>query len=362
MRKPYYRKSRKGWYIQVADGDGKYKERFLAKEQDEAFTMWHQMQAMSKRLDQPDQMLVSDVISLFCDDLDNRQKLGQIAAATVQHTKDRLSFFITDGNGTQSVSEFRPYHVTDWLATKDTWNATTRYHAAAAIKAAFRWATLQGRIQSNPVRSLSVGKGEGRDFVIKIDTYQKLLDGASDPKFRRKHVLAFRLILMALRLSGCRPSEIANLRIEHIHGDRWLLPHHKTRRKTKRPRVVYPCACLETLVRIVTHGRSSGPVFMASPTESWTYSKMRRRFERLKKRVKVDPKCVLYSFRHSSMTDSIMAGVDVATVAELHGTSIRMIEAHYGHLAKHHEYMKKASDRVQEARLRSSLPPSDKGG
>ncbi|HOB65815.1 tyrosine-type recombinase/integrase [Ottowia sp.] len=40
----------------------------------------------------------------------------------------------------------------------------------------------------------------------------------------------------------------------------------------------------------------------------------------------------LYTLRHSVITDLVVAGVDLFTVAKLAGTSVRMIEEHYGHL------------------------------
>jgi integrase len=43
-----------------------------------------------------------------------------------------------------------------------------------------------------------------------------------------------------------------------------------------------------------------------------------------------------YTLRHSVITDLIGAGLDVLTVARLSGTSISMIERHYGHLRAEH--------------------------
>lgn len=41
---------------------------------------------------------------------------------------------------------------------------------------------------------------------------------------------------------------------------------------------------------------------------------------------------VLYTLRHSWITDAITGGMDLLTVAKLAGTSLAMIEKHYGHL------------------------------
>lgn len=39
-----------------------------------------------------------------------------------------------------------------------------------------------------------------------------------------------------------------------------------------------------------------------------------------------------YTLRHSVITDLVVGGLDLLTVAQLSGTSVRMIEQHYGHL------------------------------
>ena len=44
----------------------------------------------------------------------------------------------------------------------------------------------------------------------------------------------------------------------------------------------------------------------------------------------------MYTIRHSVITDLIHGGLDTLTVAQLSGTSILMIEKHYGHLTQEH--------------------------
>lgn len=47
-------------------------------------------------------------------------------------------------------------------------------------------------------------------------------------------------------------------------------------------------------------------------------------------------KTTLYAVRHSVITDLVTGGLDIFTVATLAGTSVRMIEKHYGHLRQEH--------------------------
>jgi site-specific recombinase XerD len=45
---------------------------------------------------------------------------------------------------------------------------------------------------------------------------------------------------------------------------------------------------------------------------------------------------VAYTLRHSVITDLVTGGLDLFTVAKLAGTSVVMIEKHYGHLQREH--------------------------
>jgi integrase len=75
-------------------------------------------------------------------------------------------------------------------------------------------------------------------------------------------------------------------------------------------------------------------------------------FQRSNSQPTRDQKCVacvvLYAFRHTWATNAIVSGLDAATVAELMGTSIRMINEHYGHLAKHKGHMVNAAAKVSQ--------------
>jgi len=58
------------------------------------------------------------------------------------------------------------------------------------------------------------------------------------------------------------------------------------------------------------------------------------------KAAKLPAGTVFYTLRHSFIASAISAGMDIYSVAEITGTSVRMIEKHYGKLLK---------DRVREA-------------
>jgi site-specific recombinase XerD len=54
------------------------------------------------------------------------------------------------------------------------------------------------------------------------------------------------------------------------------------------------------------------------------------------KRRGVAPSTTAYALRHSVITDLVTGGLDLLTVAQISGTSVVMIERHYGHLRADH--------------------------
>jgi site-specific recombinase XerD len=60
------------------------------------------------------------------------------------------------------------------------------------------------------------------------------------------------------------------------------------------------------------------------------------RFVKVRTRAGVGDDITIYSFRHLWISEMLMAGADVATVAKMAGTSIAMIEKVYGHFTNQH--------------------------
>jgi site-specific recombinase XerD len=80
----------------------------------------------------------------------------------------------------------------------------------------------------------------------------------------------------------------------------------------------------------------AAPIFTNSEGRPWGRDTWGYQFGTAAKRAGMPPKATTYSIRHSTITDLIHAGVDSLTVAQLSGTSVGMIEKHYGHLTRDH--------------------------
>jgi integrase len=63
---------------------------------------------------------------------------------------------------------------------------------------------------------------------------------------------------------------------------------------------------------------------------AWTKSVHARDMREAAKRAKLPKGCTLYSLRHTYCSQSLLAGMNIKLLAENMGTSVRMIELHYG--------------------------------
>jgi integrase len=183
--------------------------------------------------------------------------------------------------------------------------------------------------------------------MISDDDHRRLVAAAGGQDYSGRIDRQFRMVLIAIRHCGGRPQDVARARVEFVDKDvtKWTLPEHKTKRHTEQPRVVYLSPCLATITRILMAGRTTGPLFRGR-RGAVTTNAITCRMKRLKTELGLDPKIVFYSYRHTYLTNAMERGVSSAAVAELTGTSLTMIEKHYGHLASKHDHLRAAAARA----------------
>ncbi len=202
MRKPYFRKDRRAWFVRTKSANGKDSQQYLADSEEEAYRVWERDHLSVHRGESPDRVtLVSEVVSIYVADMKSRVGMGGLAESTfTRRQNDLLAFMVHGSTATMTVEELKPYHVKDWLNTKETWGATTRRHAAEAIKRAIKWAYDDGRITANPLKTLKVDKGEPRDHLVTDHEWLTIFGQLR--LHPNKRVRSFIYYLMILRLVG----------------------------------------------------------------------------------------------------------------------------------------------------------------
>jgi integrase len=236
------------------------------------------------------------------------------------------------------ASEFRPIHVTRWVDSHK-WGTTTEYNARRSIKRVFSWACEQGILNNNPLRSMKCPKGKTRDRALTNDEYCILMRNS-----RRE----FKILLFALKETGCRPKEARMLRWNQVKEDRWVLTQHKTAHKNGKPRVIYMTKRMQRLMKNLRRKSKSDYVFLNGRGRPWTVDAIRLRIHRLKAKKLVPADVCAYLLRHAFGTQAILRGVDVATVAQLMGhSSLEMISKVYCHLADQHQHLQDAVEKIR---------------
>ena len=143
-------------------------------------------------------------------------------------------------------------------------------------------------------------------------------------------------ILVVLAETGCRPGELAKARVKHFDESQIILHKHKTskRQTDSKPRRI----CLQgrslSVVKQLVDSRVSADahVFVRFNGSPWNISRLGHTFARLRGGV-VREHLTLYSLRHWFISRAVRDGYPLLTIARAVGTSIKMIDKHYGHFA-----------------------------
>lgn len=360
MRKPYYWKQRKGWYVRVGKS-----QTFLHADEKKAYEAWAEMQ----RLGNPGAInatfaTIADCFLAAAKPRDDAPR-GEftVKAKTYRGYEDDLlsacNYF-----GDVLIRELKKHHVTAWLDERTTWGAWARHRAAGAVKRAISWAVSEGHLDRDPLGKLNIPKGDRRDTLIASEAHAAMVQNVDHGRRPGKRLeqlgrqpvrrdLCFRPVLIALKHSGTRPGMVAALQADNVSPavDAWIFHQHKTKGKTARPLIVTLSPCLQTLTRILLAARPSGALLLNSRRQPWTANAIRIRMANLQEKLGLPEGTVAYGYRHTFTTNAIVNGVDIATIATLLGhKDLRMLTEHYAHLEQQPEHLKEAAAKAMRRR------------
>jgi len=328
---------------------------------------------------------------------EDRVKEGK-HSITEQRNKQRHLGMFCDVFGTRPVPSVSPEEVTafgeDLLSD---YSPVYARNVCASARAAFNWAAKapQRLIADNPIRGYRAPM-----IPRSPERHAETIEAAAfigywRTRTPRTYTLSRyeRLTILLERClinTGCRPKELCRLKWEDIKWNAWqtpaghsaakaIIPYRrwKAGKVTGKPRTIYFSPLLSRALRrvfdrtppnsewvFVHHGgfagRGMNEPWEDGSTLSITVKRIRTeliaRQESIRERIrggedvrsaerklaevliqdKGDNRLVNYRWRHTAISTLLMHGVDVATVAQLTGTSPDMIYKHYGHLLDSH--------------------------
>ena len=98
-------------------------------------------------------------------------------------------------------------------------------------------------------------------------------------------------------------------------------------RKVKLP----PTAC-EFFQQLIQDKLPAAPLFSRADGKPWNKDAWKDPIKEAAQKAGLPPVTVAYTLRHSVITDLVVDGLDLSTVAQISGTSVDMVQKHYAHL------------------------------
>lgn len=132
-----------------------------------------------------------------------------------------------------------------------------------------------------------------------------------------------------------RPSALAALTVGQFDKRHGVLSIGKDKAGQDR-RIKLPKFTSEVLAKLATDKLPAAPLFAQASGKAWNKDARKKPMKEAAAAAGLAPRTVLYTLRHSTITDLVVDGLDLLAVALLSGTSIEMIEKHYGHLREDH--------------------------
>ncbi len=190
----------------------------------------------------------------------------------------------------------------------------------AALNLAYRTGLITDTAQWDRVESFK-GVGKRRERFLTMPERKKLLLAASS------HLGIF---IRALLLTAARPGEIANCKVGDFNKSGLLTLDGKIGRRT----VPIAPDATKLLIECSAERDSNEPLLTRKDGKAWTRFDWRDEIKDARTNAGLGDDVVAYTLRHVAITEMIVSGIDPLSVAKLAGTSIAMIQRHYGHLMK----------------------------
>lgn len=196
----------------------------------------------------------------------------------------------------------------------------------AAARAALNMAFDDGKASSNAAwrKPLAAFKNVSRRRDVYLDREQRMrLIECSPPDLAR--------LIRGLSMLPLRPGALASLTVADFDGRVGVLKIGQDKSGGDR-KLKLPLAIAEFL-RSAAAGRPAvAPLFVRDDGLAWNKDLWKKPIKVATAAADLPTNTIAYALRHSAITDLVHDGLDLLSVAQISGTSVAMIEKHYGHL------------------------------
>ena len=206
------------------------------------------------------------------------------------------------------------------------------------FKAILNWAHKNGLVASASAWSRVTrfkGVNAARQEFLTSEQVRKLISKTEG---------YFQDLVKAGALTGARYGELAQLKVKDIDAKAGVL---NVRVGKTGPRIVPLTDNMQAFFNLMAKDKlPEAPLLTKDGVHQWGHSDQDKLMKQAVKAAKLPGDVVFYTLRHSYIANAISARMDIYSIAEITGTSISMIEKHYGKLLK---------ERVREQMAKAAL-------
>lgn len=168
------------------------------------------------------------------------------------------------------------------------------------------------------------GADKRRDLFLDRSERKKLLAAAGEDVTPLVH---------ALCVLPLRPGALARLLVRDFDRRTRTLTIGQDKRGDPR-QIAVPVVIARFLEHQCTDKEPSAPIFARRDGRAWNKDAWKHPIKDAVRQAGLPDRVSAYTLRHSVITDLVRGRLPVLTVAQLAGTSVAMIERHYGHLVR----------------------------
>lgn len=327
-----FRKLEQGgtWIARLRDEDGKQRYQSIGHADstpyDDAVKAAHTWaKQIHAGVDTSEVQTVADACKAYVKD--RRREVGD---ANADDAEGRFMRTVYEHSlGKVKLAKLRTEQIKDWRAELDMADSS-KNRTLTALKAALNFA----------VRSRYVGADKAVEWEG-VEPYE--VNSRRDLYLDRaqRHALVAELagqavpFVRALCLMPLRPGALASMTVAEFNARRASLHVVTDKANAGRDVVLFPDAL--ALFRGQAKGKlPAAPLIAYDDGSHWTRWDWNDEIKAAAKAAGLPAATCAYTLRHSVITDMLVGGMDTLTVARMAGTSIAMIEKHYGKLLQGH--------------------------
>ena len=163
--------------------------------------------------------------------------------------------------------------------------------------------------------------GRRRELFLSRDQRKALLDACGG---------GLKELVEALLLTAIRPGELAATNVNDFDKKHGVL--HIRKSKTKVRVIPLSTAAVKFFTGLTRERIGAHPLVPDAFGTRWSKDSWKKPFKTACEAAGLPSSAVLYSLRHATISELLIGGMDMHTVAKIAGTSTDMIDEHYGHL------------------------------